>query len=134
MKTLITSILVVFACTAFAQSEILNVLDDQLEAFNDGDIDRLCNNISEDFIWYSVTEDSMYIEAQGVKAFRKGMKSYYIQFKGVKSEIVAYTISGNRVSFTEKITFYDKNGEKTRSSIGVYQIDDGKITRAWYFN
>ncbi|MEP5611872.1 MAG: hypothetical protein ABJP45_06465, partial [Cyclobacteriaceae bacterium] len=56
---------------------VLEVFNDQVDAFNKADIDRLVSNISDDFKWFYITPDTLLLEVAGTKAFEEGMKSYF---------------------------------------------------------
>ena len=133
MKALICLLLLLPFTGISQDTTILDVLDDQVEAFNSRDVDRMLKNLSDDFVWYSIVGDSMSVEVSGKRDFKVSMKGYYKAFKDVHSEIVSYSISGNKVSFSEKVSF-KKNGKTlSQTSIGVYEIVDGLIVRIWYF-
>lgn len=114
--------------------ELLRVLNDQVVAFNKGDVERLVNNVSEDFKWYSLTSDTLIIEVTGKHNFKKSMENYFRSGRKVTSTIDSYSIDGDRISFREVVSHKNKSGEKVSSSaMGIYEIKEGKITRAWYF-
>ncbi len=135
MKTIITTLFIIGSIAASAQSDpIPTVLQDQFEAFNTGDIERLVANVSDDFKWFYITSDTLLLEVKGKDAFRKGMESYFGAGVKVNSEIESYAIEGNRISFKEVVSHKNKNGELVSSSaMGIYQLKDEKIFRAWYF-
>jgi len=118
------------------KSNLLTLLNDQVDAFNKQNINRLVENVSDDFIWYSLTSDELLIETKGKEAFRQSMNSYYQLRKAGQSHstIESYSIQGKRISFNERVSHLDKNGKiQSASATGIYQIENGKITRAWYF-
>ncbi len=114
---------------------LLKVLDDQFIAFNNKDIDQLVNNVSDDFKWFYITSDTLLLEVSGKENFRKSMESYYKNMNGpLKSSIENYTINTNKISFRELVEFKNKKGEwVTSSAMGIYEIKNNKISRAWYF-
>ena len=114
--------------------QILTVFNDQVEAFNQGDIDRLVNNITDDFKWFYLSSDTLLLEVEGKEHFKKSMEGYFSTGQKVLSSIESYTITGNRISFNEMVRYKNKKGEMISSSaMGVYEIRDKKIYRAWYF-
>lgn len=117
-----------------AQDAIPEVLKDQFDAFNTGNIDRLVANVSDDFKWFYITSDTLLLEIKGKEAFRQGMESYFGAGVKVNSEIESYAIDGNRISFREVVSHKNRNGDLVSSSaMGIYQLKDEKIFRAWYF-
>ncbi len=122
--------------TAQAQQDelLLKVLNDQVDAFNQQDVDRLVDNVTADFKWFYITSDALLPELQGKEKFRASMVDYYKSFANIKSSILNYTTDGNRISFQEKVEYTDEQGNrKSSTAMGIYEIRDGKIARCWYF-
>ncbi|MEQ8417070.1 MAG: nuclear transport factor 2 family protein [Imperialibacter sp.] len=136
MKSILLSI-ILFASTSAANAqneELLRVFNDQVAAFNEGDVDRLTANVTEDFKWFSLTADTLLLEVVGRENFRQSMKYYFSAGRKSVSTIEQYTVDGERVSFREVVSHKNKAGETVSSSaMGIYQIQNGKISRAWYF-
>lgn len=121
--------------TSCSQNDtILNVLKSQVEAFNSQDVDKLVANVSDDIKYFYITPDQLLQEVEGKENFRKSMQAYFDSGIKVFSKIEDYVIEGNRISFKEVVSYTNKKGKKvSASSLGVYQIVNGKITRTWYF-
>ncbi|MEQ8531512.1 MAG: nuclear transport factor 2 family protein [Imperialibacter sp.] len=134
-KILMGFMLLLAAKEAYAQNEqLLKVFHDQVAAFNEGDVDRLTANVTDDFKWFSLTADTLLLEVAGKENFRLSMKYYFSAGKKSVSTIEQYAVDGERVSFREVVSHKNKAGETVSSSaMGIYQIRNGKISRAWYF-
>jgi hypothetical protein len=109
-----------------------NLLFSQLHAFNAQNVEALANNLHPDFAWYWIYSDTVVLEVQGVDSFKVGMELYYKYNSGVRSEIANYSVSGDRISFTEVAHWQEDSVAKQASSLGSYDIKDGKIWRVWY--
>ncbi len=136
MKILLTLTTVIWSCFSLQAQEqdLYKVLNEQVEAYNAADIDRLVKNITDDFKWFYVTSDSIILEVSGKEELRKAMEGYYSAGFNSVSSIEDYTIDGNRISFKEVVGHRNKKGEMVQSSsMGVYEMRNGKIYRAWYF-
>ena len=128
--------LVLTKAVSTQKSNVLTLLEDQMDAFNQQDIDRLVGNVSDDFIWFSLTTNQLLVETKGKDAFKQSMVKYFKSHQSRKSisTIISYSIQGKRISFNEQVQHQDKNGKKiTASAMGSYQIEKRKISRAWYF-
>jgi hypothetical protein len=136
MKSILLSI-ILFASTSAANAqneELLRVFNDQVAAFNEGDVDRLTANVTEDFKWFSLTADTLLLEVAGKENFRQSMAYYFSAGRKSVSTIEQYAVDGERISFREVVSHQNKAGETVSSSaMGIYQIQNGKISRAWYF-
>ncbi len=118
-----------------SEEEILKIFDDQFVAYNNQDVDQLVDNVSEDFKWFYITSDTLLLEVEGKENFRKSMEEYYKYLKSPATSTVAeYTIHANKISFKEVVEHKNKAGQiVTSSAMGIYEINENKITRAWYF-
>ena len=128
-------IVLLFSTNTIAASDPLSVLNNQVDAFNQRDVKRLVENVSVDFKYFFITADELVLESEGKIAFQNGMEQYYAARKAkIHSVIEHYTIDGNRISFKEVVSHKNKAGKEiTSSALGVYEVHQGKITRAWYF-
>lgn len=121
-----------FSCAQ--ENKLSKVLYDQVEAFNNQNVGKLVENVSDDFKYFYISSNELIKEVEGKEDFKKSMEAYFNSGIKVFSEIKSYTIVGNRISFKEVVSYLNKKGEWVySSSLGVYQIVDKKITRAWYF-
>ncbi|MEQ9378208.1 MAG: nuclear transport factor 2 family protein [Imperialibacter sp.] len=134
-KILVGVMLLLLTAGAYAQNEeLLKVFHDQVAAFNEGDVDRLTANVTDDFKWFSLTADTLLLEVAGKENFRQSMAYYFSAGRKSVSTIEQYAVDGERVSFREVVSHKNKAGETVSSSaMGIYQIQNGKISRAWYF-
>jgi hypothetical protein len=121
------------AVAADAPESPVQVVLTHVEVFNRHDADALAQRVSEDFIWYTVTSDATKIESQGREKFREGMKGYFKSVPDVSSKLEGVTAAGPFVSFRETATWTSKTGKRSLASIGIYEIRDGLIVRAWYY-
>ncbi|MEO9483978.1 MAG: nuclear transport factor 2 family protein [Ekhidna sp.] len=125
----------VSASHMYAQSStVLEILEDQIEAFNSKNIDKLVANVSDDFKWYYIGSDTLLLEVDGKPQFKKSMEAYFNQIKNVKSEIAEYAIDGNRISFKEIVKYETISGKmNSASAMAIYEMKDDLIYRVWYF-
>ena len=131
---LITVFLIITSAIATAQSSIADILNEQVEAFNNQDIDHMVRNLHEDFAWYYIGSDDLVLELSGKKDFRSSMESYFQSIVDVHSTISGSVIDGNRISFQEIVEYKTAAGKEGRaSSMGIYEVRDNLIYRVWYF-
>jgi hypothetical protein len=134
MKFFLTLLMFFVSYIVQAQDkEVLKTFNKQIEAFNQGDVQALTENVHQDFKWYYISSDTLMLEVSGKENFRKSMESYFQSIPSVQSEIESYTIDGNKISFREIARWKSKSGEKSQSAMGIYEIRENKIYRAWYF-
>ena len=126
---------ILFSFSGKAQDdEVLAILNQQVAAFNSGNVEVLVANVTDDFRWYSIAQDSLIVETKGKAQFEFMMNKYYEKGILTTSTIDSYVVDGGRVTFKEVVSYQNREGEmQTASAMGTYQIHDGKIHRAWYF-
>ncbi len=135
MNKLLTASLFLIAFGASAQENRTHaILQDQVKAFNNQNIEKLVANITDDFKWYYIGADTLLLEVSGKQQFQKSMRSYFESIAEVNSEITEYTVDKDRISFREVVQYVTASGETGKASaMGIYEIKDGLIYRAWYF-
>ena len=132
--SVIAILLIVSNFTAAQSHNLLSLLDDQVDAFNKQDVEKLVVNVTDDMKYFYITADELIVETSGKSAFEDAMKSYFKSGKTPHSVIESYVIDGSRISFKEVVSHINAKGEKVSSSaMGIYQYKDDKILRAWYF-
>ncbi len=126
----------IMACSSAygQQADVLDVFNQQVDAFNQKDIDKLISNVSDDFKFFYVAPDSLILEVEGREKFAEAMAGYFEAIPSVKSKIEEYAIVGNKISFREVVSYTTAKGKKSSaSSMGIYEVKDNKISRVWYF-
>ena len=110
------------------------ILEDQINAFNNRDIEHLLSNIEEGFKWFYVSKDTMLLEVAGKKHFEQSMIKYFENIKKVQAEIIDFTVFKSRITFHEQVRYTNAKGEeKVTAAMGIYEIRNGLIHRVWYF-
>ena len=135
-KWLVAILFITFSSSSLGEGRrLIDLFNDQVDAFNKKDIKRLVNNVSEDFIWFSITSNELLIETKDKASFKMAMENYYKnKNRNSFSKIEGYTIDGDRISFKEVVSHRNKKGELVESSaMGVYEMKNNRIFRAWYF-
>jgi len=122
---------------AFAQSAVdsssVTILRAYVEAYNRHDVDKLITMVAEDFAYFSVTGDSMQCDICGSAPLREWLTGYFRSLPTVRSVIEDVFPCGAYLSMRERAIWQSKKGERSQVSIGVYEIQNSRIRRAWYF-
>ena len=91
-------------------------------------------NVTNDFKYFYFMNDQLMLQTDGKKAFAETMTMYFNSIGKPVSRIESITPVGNKVSFKEVVQYQNKEGKAMSSeALGVYEIKEGKIHRAWYF-
>lgn len=114
------------------QHDPKEVVMKNLEAFNNHDVSSMLENIADDFSSYSILPDTTINGLTSKKQFEFTMSGYFKNYPNVKSELRDVEVFGRFVYFKEKAVWGSDAGH-SQLSFGVYEIIDGKIKRAWYY-
>ncbi len=97
------------------------VVQKQVEAFNDRDLDRFAACYSENVLVRNFPNDSLYT---GNAILKENYKKFYEQTPQIKVEVVKRISIGNKVIDEEKVTLSDKE----RRQVAIYEVNNGPIS------
>ncbi len=111
------------------------VVRSALAAYNTRDAAAVAAHYADDIAWFGIGADGKQsVEGEGRAAVEKWLTGYFKNLPDVHAEISDVTQTGPHVSFRERVTWTAKDGAKrAQSALGVYEVREGKIKRAWYF-
>ena len=118
---------------AEAEPEPVRVVRAYIDAFNQHDIPAMADRVGPYFVWFNVTSDRATVEVKGRDSLRKTLANYFRGTPTVRSEIDGIVSAGDYVSFRERATWTSLLGQRSQSSLAVYEVKGGLITRAWYY-
>ena len=117
-----------------ASSPEIDVVRKQLEAFNRHSPDDVVACYAENIKWLSIDGDNVSTEGDGRESIRAWLKGYFESLPTVKSELLEINQTGPHVVFRERPSWIDKAGQpRSQTAIGVFEVRDGLVRRAWYF-
>jgi hypothetical protein len=109
----------------FAQSPE-QVVQLQLEAYNEGDIDKFMFVFSEDIELWTLGETKPW--AKGQDSVRTVYANLFKNSPNLHSDVITRSILGNKVIDYERIT--GRNGGDLIYLVMIYEVHEGKIFRA----
>jgi hypothetical protein len=115
------------------EPEPIRVVRAYIDAFNRHDIPAMAERVGEEFVWFNVTSDRATVEVKGRDSLRKTLANYFRGTPTVRSEIEGIVSAGDYVSFRERASWTSLLGQRSQSSLAVYEVKGGLITRAWYY-
>lgn len=116
-----------------APAEVLQVVEHFIAAFNARDLARMLSLTTPDVQWLSIEGEKMSVEAAGVEALRSSLESYFRSVPTARSTIERSLIAGPHVSIWERVRWQGRSGERTQASLAIYELQDGRIRRVWYY-
>lgn len=109
------------------------VVERYLAAYNDHDVAAMLALAHPDIQWLSIDGDRVRVETEGAEALGKALRDYFEAVPSARSTIDSKMVSGNRVSVRERAHWESEAGPKSQAALSVYEIDDGRVRRVWYF-
>ena len=110
--------------------ELVNGL---MAAFNDHDAEAMRAFWSPDVTWVEISGDQSSIVTSTAQILYEETKAYFEAFPSVQSSLESIAVNGNYVTAVER-PVWEENGErKSQASVVVYEIDNGKVVRFWYY-
>jgi len=117
-----------------AASPEIAVVRRQVEAFNRHSADDVVACYAENIKWVNVDGDTVSTEGEGRESIRTWLAGYFKSFATVKSELIEINQTGPHVVFRERASWLGKDGKpRSQTSIGIFEVRDGLIRRAWYY-
>ncbi len=128
MKYTIIILLVGIHSLVFGQFETpREIVQEQLDAYNEGDIDRFMAVFSPNIQLFTLGEKGPLVE--GKDKVRSVYTNLFDKSPDLKSEVINRTIIGNKVIDYEIIT--GRNGDASPMYlVMVYEVEEGLIIRA----
>lgn len=144
LRSLLATLIVVLAphAAAGAQHAALSprdtmpssVVREYVAAFNAKDLDAMMRVVASEFVWMSVSGDSLTDVGRGVGAFRQLIAGYFRAVPSARSELRKIDATGPWVTTHERTRWDAAPAEVGgQSSLVVYEVRDGLIRRAWFY-
>ncbi|MEQ8625543.1 MAG: nuclear transport factor 2 family protein [Vicingaceae bacterium] len=127
MKLITLLITVFISCSLFSQdSELEKVVQANLDAYNNRDIETFMKYIDDDIAFYNLGECEPYLK--GKEEVRKRYQDYFDKSPNLHSEIKNRMVFGNKVIDYEYITGSNGTNEPFEL-IFMYEVEDQKIVK-----
>lgn len=113
----------VLAVVAEASPEL--VVQQQLDAYNNRDINTFTATFSEGVKVYNFPDELIY---EGREKLRKNYQNFFNATPDLHCEIKSRTVTGNKVIDVEYLTINGRN----YSAVAVYEVQNGKISKVTF--
>lgn len=104
-----------------------------MDAFNDHDPDAMRSFWHGDVTWVEVTGNQSSVVTSTADALHSELVAYFENFPEVSSSLENVAVNGNYLTAIERSVWMQDGERKSQASIVVYQFEDGKVKRFWYF-
>ena len=124
-KTLLILTLLIVGISYSQQLKPEEIVQKQLEAYNNKDTDAFLSCYSEDIKIYNFPNS---LESEGKEQMKANYTSFFKNVKILNCKIKNRIIQNNKVIDQEEVTFNDKKF----SAIAIYEIENNKIIKVTF--
>lgn len=111
----------------------LKTVESFMAAYNAHDVDAMVALSHPEIQWLSLEGAAIAIEAEGADALKAAMESYFAAIPSSRSVAESTMEAGRFVSVWERAEWQGKDGPQSQSALAVYEVEDRKIRRVWYY-
>jgi hypothetical protein len=104
-----------------------------MAAFNAHQVDQMLALVDERVQWLNVDGSKITVETEGRQALRASLEKYFRSCPSCQSSLEWLQVAGSRVTAKEKASWRSKDETRAQSSLSVYEFQQGKILRVYYF-
>jgi ketosteroid isomerase-like protein len=109
------------------------VIDNYMAALNRRDLLPLTAYVTPDFEWLSMVNGERVVEVTSREALADMLRAYFERNQNPSWRIESVNASGNMLAVTERVEWIENGASQSRNSLGVYELQDGRIRRVTYF-
>lgn len=109
------------------------VVERFLEAFNRHDVEAMLALAHPDVQWLSVNGDRISVETSGHEALRESMTKYFVSLPSAAASHERTMSAGPYVTVVERARWKGDKGERSQAALAVYEVQEGKVRRVWYY-
>lgn len=104
-----------------------------MAAFNDHDADKMREYWRDDVTWIEITGNQSSVVTASADQLHQELVAYFENFPEVSSSLESISVNGDYLTAVERPVWVQNGEKKSQSSVVVYQFEDGKVKRFWYF-
>jgi len=116
-----------------SQSDSMFVVENYFAALNRRDALALIAYVSPDVEWFSMVGGERVQEVSGREALVATLKQYFERTAETKWKIEGVTATVGKLAVTERSEWTENGATQSRTTLGVFELDDGRIRRITYF-
>lgn len=122
-------------CMSHGQEAVapMVVVQSFVRAYNSHDLDELVKLLHEEVSWLAVKDDSVVAEARNRAELLNRLAVYFNEYPNARSVLEQSVVSGPFVSVRERAFWKQEGRTLSAISLAVYETEDGRIRRAWYY-
>ena len=104
-----------------------------MAAFNDHDADKMRTFWHDDVTWIEITGNQSSVVTESADQLHQELIAYFENYPEVSSSLESISVNGDYLTAIERPVWVQNGEKKSQASFVVYQFDNGKVKRFWYF-
>lgn len=104
-----------------------------MAAFNKQDAARMRTYWREDVTWIEVNGTSSSVVTESAEQLYSELVVYFENFPEVSSSLESISVNGDYLTAIERPVWVEDGETKSQASVVVYEFDEGKVKRFWYY-
>ncbi len=119
--------------TPDATGKEVTIVNGLMKAFNDHDPDKMREYWHDDVTWIEITGNQSSVVTSSADQLYTELVAYFEAYPTVSSGLENISTNGAYVMAVERPVWEEDGERKSQSSIVVYEINDGKVKKFWYY-
>lgn len=121
------------AVSSDTEQQNVDVVLGLMNSFNAHDPDAMKLFWADDVTWYEIADGQSSVITSSAAQLYTELVSYFEAYPDVKSKLDSISVNGNFVMGIETPVWEQEGESKSQSSIVVYELEDQKVKRFWYY-
>jgi limonene-1,2-epoxide hydrolase len=109
------------------------IIESYFAALNRHDLSVLTLYVTPDFEWYSQVDGERIVEVSGREALSAMLTRYFAESRSAQWSLLHAEPTGPFVATVERSQWNENGGMRSRTGLGVYEIENERIRRVTYF-
>lgn len=104
-----------------------------MAAFNKQDAAKMRTYWHDDVTWIEINGTASSVVTESAEQLYSELVVYFENFPEVSSSLESISVNGDYLTAIERPVWVEDGETKSQASIVVYEFDDGKVKRFWYY-
>ena len=104
-----------------------------MAAFNKHDANKMRTYWHDDVTWIEITGNQSSVVTESAEQLHRELVAYFENYPEVSSSLESVSVNGDYLTAIERPVWVQDGEKKSQASYVVYQFEDGKVKRFWYF-
>ena len=119
--------------SALASGPQVAAVNGLMKAFNDHNPDKMRTYWHDDVTWIEITGNGASVVTESAEQLYDELVVYFEAYPEVSSSLESISINGDYLTAIERPVWTEGGVKKSQGSIVVYEFEDGKVRRFWYY-